>query len=672
MIPVLYSAYEYEFQTMGICPLSDCASVRVRRVLNGKDELEIKYPVDGEEFHELQNTRQILVTPEYRKQPQVYRIYQISKPIKGTVTVNARHISERKAFDLVKPFACNTIQEALVQIKRNLYTEGAPWTFWSNIYDSNERFVLGAPASLGSVLASLSKMYGGEFEFDGYDVKIHRHRGTGEQPGDYTVQILYGKNLTNLEAVEAIDERVITGICPIWVGENGDLVHLTNYIINSQYAGRYPFDRVSVVNFTNAFPDRPSEAALEQAAIRYMSSNNIGVPIISLKVSFVNLAQTQEYETLGVLERVNLGDTVFVRHADLGVDVSARITATDFDVLNEKYISVTVGQVVQNMSSALMASNQSVDEKVKGAENAVGSAVSQAVSNIAGANGGNILTTYDTDGRPVAIFIMDTNDKSTAVNVIRLNKDGIGFSNSGINGPYHIGWRIGDYVDIERGQIHITTISDGEDAIQLKYGNTECAISNKSIVITQKDTANNVLKQISIDVQDMAIIAKDVTEGWLKIDGEGVELYDTSDRLSAELSRGGLWFWPTINDQTLYPAAGWHSIISESAESVSTSWTKSSKIYTVQAGGDGWYMVEAVVDGGSGVAIGVLANGATDTKIAAINDAGSLPDIAGDTIDAVSVSCTVHAEAGDAINMYAQAGTAGQLNTALKIHGPLP
>ena len=674
MIPVLYGAYESNFQTMGICPLSDCASARVKRVLNGKDELEIKYPVDGVYFGELQNTRQVLVQPEYQKQPQVYRIYKISKPIKGTVTVYARHVSERKAFDIVKPFTCNTIQEALVQINRNIYLTDSPWSFHSNIYDSNERFVLSVPASLGSVLSMLSKTYGGDFEFDMYNVHIWKHRGTGEQPGDNTVEILYGKNLIDLEAVEAVDEKVITGICPIWTSQDGQLVHLTNYIINSQYAGLYPFDRVAVVNFTSAFENRPSEQQLERAAIRYMESQNIGLPAVSLKVSFVNLAQTQEYEYLGILERVNLGDTVFIRHIDLGVNMSARVTQTDFDVLNEKYVSVTVGQVVQNMSSTLSSAGQNVDDKILGASHSLSSAVSHTIETMTGADGGYIFTNYDSDGYPVEKFIMDTDDKSTAVNVIRLNKDGIGFSSNGINGPYRIGWRINDYIDIVKGKIDITASQNGERVIRVKYGTTEVEVSNKSVTLTQKDTSNNIVKQVFADVQDMSLILQDASSGWLKLTSAGVELHDDTDRKEAEITNAGVSFYPDSTDPTKivsYPATGWSNAVSESAESIGASWTKSLKIYVIPNGADGWYTIEAAADGCDGVAIGIIPVGSSDVRIIGFNEI-TMPDIAGDTISGVTQSCMCFCSGGDTVVVYAKTVTAGQKLTSLRVHGRLP
>ena len=46
------------------------------------------------------------------------------------------------------------------------------------------------------------------------------------------------------------------------------------------------------------------------------------------------------------------------------------------------------------------------------------------------------------DGHPEEILIMDAPSKETARNVIRMNKNGIGFSTSGYNGVYRNAWTI--------------------------------------------------------------------------------------------------------------------------------------------------------------------------------------------------------------------------------------
>lgn len=73
--------------------------------------------------------------------------------------------------------------------------------------------------------------------------------------------------------------------------------------------------------------------------------------------------------------------------------------------------------------------------------------VENATQLITGGKGGYVVldvTDPDTGEKthPWRILIMNTPDKETATNVIQLNQNGIGFSTTGINGPYRNAWTI--------------------------------------------------------------------------------------------------------------------------------------------------------------------------------------------------------------------------------------
>ena len=55
---------------------------------------------------------------------------------------------------------------------------------------------------------------------------------------------------------------------------------------------------------------------------------------------------------------------------------------------------------------------------------------------------GYVVAVQDSDGTWKELLFMDTNDISTAQDVLRINKNGIGFSTNGANGPYTNAWTI--------------------------------------------------------------------------------------------------------------------------------------------------------------------------------------------------------------------------------------
>lgn len=79
------------------------------------------------------------------------------------------------------------------------------------------------------------------------------------------------------------------------------------------------------------------------------------------------------------------------------------------------------------------------------------SAFKNAQDRITGNQGGYIIQRMNEDGKPYEFLVMDTEDINSATNVIRLNQQGIGFSQNGYNGPFGVaitidGQIVADYI----------------------------------------------------------------------------------------------------------------------------------------------------------------------------------------------------------------------------------
>lgn len=441
MIPILYEANETAFSTQGIGALGDAVSVKIARVLNGKDELTMVYPNEGIRYADIQNDRIIYGQPEYRKSPQPYQIYKITKPLNGRVTVYARHVgTQRASFLPVLPFSNGSVVSVLNDLP-NYILETNPFTFWTN-KNTVANFALTKPASLGNVLGgkagSILDVYGGEYEFDGYTIKLWNKRGA-----DKGVELRYGKNITDIEQSEDF-ASVVTGVVPYWEGMDGDTVTLPEHAVYGSLAESYPFARTIVKDFSEAFEEAPTEEQLRAKATSWVEKAQL--PDVSLKVNFEHLAQYTEYEGMALLETVNLGDTVSIHYEPLDVSKSARIVSTNYDCLNEKYTSVQIGSVSGNLEQVMSRINNTTETMketvTKGLPSALETAIENATELITGVNGGYVVLNTDANGKPYEILIMDNADKALATNVIRLNQNGIGFSTNGYNGPFVTAWTI--------------------------------------------------------------------------------------------------------------------------------------------------------------------------------------------------------------------------------------
>ena len=497
MIPILYEASETAFTTQGIGALADAVSVTVFRALNGKDELTMVYPSEGAHYADLQNDKIVYAQPEYKKTAQPYQIYKITKPLNGLVTVNARHVGTmRPAYIPVTAFTASSITETLLKLPQNM-AESNPFTFWSD-KSTVANFSMTKPASLGNVLGgmegSILDVYGGEYEFDGYTIKLWNRRGA-----DNNVEIRYGKNITQIEQSEDFS-AIITGVCPYWESMDGEVVVLSEAVVEGPYADTYSFRRTIVKDFTDQFEEKPTVAQLRQAALNYITQNNISVPDMNLSVSFEHLAQYTQYENMGLLETVNLGDTVHIYYEPLNVTTTARIVKTTYDCLNEKYNVVQIGKASSNLEQVMgqiKSSTTALKEAIsKEVPTAIATAVSEATDLITGVNGGFVIMNTDANGKPYEILVMDADSTAAATNVLRINQYGIGFSTNGYNGPFDTAWTIdGNFVanyittgTLTANLIKAGVLADEAGRFSLNLTSGELYIEDLSIISRKLDS----------------------------------------------------------------------------------------------------------------------------------------------------------------------------------------
>lgn len=441
MIPVLYKADATNFSTFGIGTLTDTISCAVTEERNGAYECVLKYPITGAHYAEIRKERLVKAKPNDTSGNQMFRIYRITKPLNGIVTIYAQHLSYDLTTIATPAWESSPIAPQLaIEHAFNAALTPHRFTFRTD-YTESKAFSIAKPKSLRAVLGgeagSLVSLWGGEFEWDNYTV-IH-HQGRGTSTG---VVIEYGKNLTKLEH-DADITSVYTDMLPYAVMSDLDgnetVITLTEQILpisDSTLVQR----KTLIKDFTDSFEmdEVITEEALRAKAERYLANNPLGVETPTLKVSFEPLWKQPEYAA--VLERVSLCDRVTIRHTDLGVSAKAKVVTTEYDTLAEKYISITLGSVKSTLIDSVneaQSAAESAAEKVDRLPNLMAAAIQNATQLITGQNGGYVvLHTESESGQPYELLIMDAPAIEDAVNVWRWNVGGLGFSSNGYNGPY--------------------------------------------------------------------------------------------------------------------------------------------------------------------------------------------------------------------------------------------
>lgn len=428
MNPVLYESTESTFETNGLGVLSDTISCQVVEERNGIFEITLEYPLTGIHYQEIKQRRIVFVKPNPYEDPQPFRIYRITKPLSGKITVYAQHISYDLSGVPVSPFSSGSVTGALSGLKTNAAVTN-PFSFWTDKTSTGD-FAVTAPTStrtlLGGSDGSILDVFGGEYKFDRWTVRLYNNRGKNSG-----VSIRYGKNLMDLQQDENIS-NVVTGIYPYWLSSEGELTELPEKIVNAP--GTYDFTRISAIDFSGDFEEAPTEEQLRDRANDYISSNNVGVPTVSITVEFQPLEQTEEYKDIALLERVNLCDTVNVEYSELGVSATAKCVKTTYDALKDKYISIELGDAKTNIADTIIQQQQEINEKPS--VSFLEQAVINATNWITGNKGGYVIFQRNADGQPYEILIMDTPDINTATKVWRWNNGGLGYSSNGYEGPF--------------------------------------------------------------------------------------------------------------------------------------------------------------------------------------------------------------------------------------------
>lgn len=445
MIPVLFKADATDFSTFGIGALTETLTCEVTEERNGTFECKLTYPSSGRLYNEILKDRIIKAKPNDTKAAQAFRIYKISLPINGTITVYAQHISYDLSGIGIMPFEkrATTPQLAMDYVLQHA-TMAHNFSFRTD-YSAAKDFSVDKPKSiracLGGEEGSVLSLWGGEYEWDNFDI-IH-HQGRGEHTD---VVIEYGKNLTKFNH-DSEDTEVYTSVLPFAFMENEEdgqtlitLPEVTLPVEDSQLL----HTKTLFLDLTDSFEDGTliTENMLRNKAKAYIANHSLGTSAPNITISFEPLWQQPEYAA--VLERLSLCDTVTIKHSVLGVKAKAKVIKTVYNTLAEKYTSVSLGSAKGSLLSSIQQSTtelEKVMEKANASANRVpmliNSAIRRATDLISGQSGGYVVMHTNSDtGQPYELLIMDAPKIEDAVNIWRWNVNGLGFSSKGYNGPY--------------------------------------------------------------------------------------------------------------------------------------------------------------------------------------------------------------------------------------------
>lgn len=511
MYPILYEKNEQSFQSIGIAILSDCLSCTVNEELNGKYECEFSYSISGVNFEKITADRIIKVQANEVSQPQLFRIYKSSKAINGIVKFYCQHISYDLNMLVVEPFGdlLNvSANYALNQILTHT-VYGHQFTVNATV-GGTKNIVSQTPKSvrkwLGDDEGCIHQLYGGEFEFDNFNIKLSSNRGQNKG-----VTIQYGKNLKSINA-ELDIQSVYSSVYPYAITDKGQYKSLTEKTIEFNNANQYGEKRTLILDLSEEFEkgETITESKLRTKAAEYVNKNKVYQIQNNIKVDFIQLWQSKDYATTAALEKVKLGDFVTVLYKELGVNALAEVISYSYDSLAEKYNSIELGDAKQKLTTTLNKVT-TIESGLVVEKSEREKAIDKATELITGGLGGYVvISPNDETGYPEEILIMDTDSKLTANNVIRLNKNGIGFSTTGYSGRYTTAWTIdGSFVAdfITSGTLNADIIKAGtlqdvarNTSFNLANGEIKLSLNQSNIFLVLNRTGIKIYNSSTNDV----------------------------------------------------------------------------------------------------------------------------------------------------------------------------
>ncbi len=399
---------------------------------NGDYYLDLETTLDDLEF--IQEGYILRVNTRWGEQG-----FRLTDPVRknNRITVKGYHLwKDSSKYVIVNSYVENKdCNDALDHLNRNCDSV-TPFTTISDISLINSVRIV--RKSFEEAIAILIEKWGGHLYRDNWTIGIKNQIGL-----DRGAVIKYAKNSKTIEAKEDWS-KVVTKMLP--VGYDG--ITLPEVYLESDIQYEVPYTKV--VKFEqeidqNDFKDEDGNVD-EQAYTEAL--------ITDLRIQAEDYLKENKYfkcnykvkaEINGV---VDLGDTITVQHEKLGIDITTNVIALKYDAIRDKYIEVEFGNFKSKLKDLFKKITADTSKDIENANEVVKvkleDELNEATSKIWGTLG-NSYVIYEGN----RILIVDRLPKEEAQNVMMINSQGIGFSNTGINGTFSSAWLIDGTLDMQ-------------------------------------------------------------------------------------------------------------------------------------------------------------------------------------------------------------------------------
>lgn len=352
--------------------LADTVQCTVSETKNSTYELQLEYTCTGKYANDITQHRYIKVKAnQTTANLQLFKIYKIERSLTGNVIASAEHISygfNCYAFNYWGGFNFNSASELLANAKLHSDVNYGEYTFTGGIKTTGCKFDYFDDVVFNG--ADLLNWYSEKYKFlierDNYNFNFSSDISISNS--DVATRVVYGVNLNDYQCV--VDtSNTYDSILPYYVwkrdGYRQQIIHMTGITENYMYSlnandiyplyANSPKQKTLKVKLSEmADEEYIKDTLLSSGSYNCLATvenyvdihcDELSNPTITSTVDFINLADTKYYQNVVPLQQVGMHSVVNVSIPHLNVSTNVRVVNYDFDVLNERYNTITLGDV---------------------------------------------------------------------------------------------------------------------------------------------------------------------------------------------------------------------------------------------------------------------------------------------------------------------------------------
>lgn len=415
-------------------PLNDWRDLpEITRIINSTFSFYGNYQIKGINSEKIKRKMFIKAFTENGTW-QYFRIKTAKKNLNG-IAITATHIGyEANRNFITSVFVDNGNGKQIMSALKNSLAFKQPFSYESDVasyHQFNAKQVNPIEAIIGSNSGNqnLAGVCSAELDMDNYTLTLKER--IGEDKG---FRIDFGKNLASIE--ETIDDSSVVNRLMLVGGVPEDADYDGGQEpITFSYLTISGVDEEDIQIGKRENGDCKTVDELKKWGQSLFDKDRIHEPKVTHEVDMVMLENTLEYqEVYQNITGLRFGDTAYISLKNLDIEAKERMIEYVWYPTICKYKSIVLGNDLGMYTSTIETQITEAKKNLEVKSDELINAVINATNWITGSKGGYVR--MRPKNAPSEILIMDKPDVADAKKVWRWNLGGLGYSSTGVNGPY--------------------------------------------------------------------------------------------------------------------------------------------------------------------------------------------------------------------------------------------